>query len=446
MQPHTTLDSIQRLLDSAQWWPPTVMRRHQFALVAPLVAHAYRTVPWYRRVFDDLKLDVERGIDSNQWRSLPLLTRRDIQDAHGDLHSTDPPPAHGPISTRMTGGSTGTPVTVRTTELAQRFWIAITLREYQWQDCDVSRKLAVIRDQPPGVADPPNGASLDTWGRATAGRLKTGPSVILGVRSTTAEQAAWLESERPAYLQAYPSIVHELARYCLARGLAFPELQCIYTFGEAINERLREVCRAAWNVEVLDSYSTSEVGHVAVQCRQGGSYHIQSEHLLVDVLDERDEPCLPGQVGRVVVTDLFNYAMPLLRYDIGDYAEVGSPCPCGRNLPTLRRILGRQRNMFVLPNGEKYWPTLDSRLATVAAARLPVRQFQAIQRSRAEIEARLVVDRPLTPSEQAAIQQLINEGLSSNFNVRFAYVDKIPRGPSGKYEDFRCEVDASHSL
>ena len=96
-------------------------------------------------------------------------------------------------------------------------------------------------------------------------------------------------------------------------------------------------------------YSSQEVGYIALECPTGESYHVQAENVLVEVLDDQDRPCSPGDVGRVVVTALHNFATPLLRYDIGDYAEVGAPCPCGRGLPALRRIMGRQRNMALLP-------------------------------------------------------------------------------------------------
>ena len=114
--------------------------------------------------------------------------------------------------------------------------------------------------------------------------------------------------------------------------------------------------------------------------------------MLVEVIDAAGQPCAPGQVGRVVVTPLFNYAMPLLRYELGDYAEVGPPCPCGRGLPVLTRILGRERNaLLVAPTGERYWPAFGSRKFTEIA---PIVQHQFVQKDAEWIEARLVTERP----------------------------------------------------
>jgi len=440
MEYQKTVNSILTHLENAQWWPPDVIRKHQFELLMPLVAHAYRTVPWYRRRFDQLRLVADAVAAESVWHTVPMLTRTDIQDAGDDLHSTEVPADHGRVSTQWTGGSTGTPVMVLTTEVTRRFWIANTLREYRWQGCDLSKKLAVIRFRTDAEANPPNGARLSTWGTATVGRVETGPCAVLSVKSTTKEQADWLRREQPAYLQTYPSLVFELAQHFHAHGETLASLSQIYTYGEVIEPKVREACRRAWDVEILDSYSANEVGHIAVQCAEGGSYHHQAEHLLVEILDENGRACTPGETGRVVITDLFNYAMPLLRYEIGDYADVGRQCTCARNLPTMRKILGRQRNMFVRPNGDTYWPALNINPLAAFGGRIPVRQFQVVQRNLEEIEARLVVTRPLTPTEEATIRAIVKEAVGDGFSVQFAYVDQIPRGKTGKFEDFRCEI------
>src|SRR5262249_57510260 len=106
---------------------------------------------------------------------------------------------------------------------------------------------------------------------------------------------------------------------------------------------------------------------------------VQSENLLLEVLDERGRPCGPGETGRVVVTTLHNFAMPLIRYAIGDYATVGPPCPCGRGLPVLTRIMGRARNMLTLPDGKQIWPYFAGENLSGLA---PTRQYQLVQTSR----------------------------------------------------------------
>jgi phenylacetate-CoA ligase len=130
----------------------------------------------------------------------------------------------------------------------------------------------------------------------------------------------------------------------MARGIRFPRLREVRTSGEPVGATTRQLCRDAWNVPVTDVYAAAEAGCIALQCPGSEHYHVQSESVLVEVLDGWNRACAPGTVGRVVVTTLQNFAMPLVRYDIGDLAEVGAPCPCGRGLPVLTRIAGRVRD------------------------------------------------------------------------------------------------------
>jgi phenylacetate-CoA ligase len=165
---------------------------------------------------------------------------------------------------------------------------------------------------------------------------------------------------------------------------------------------------------------------------------VQSEGILVEVLDERDRPCLPGEVGRVVATPLHNFAMPLVRYVNGDYAEVGEPCDCGRGLPVLKRVVGRTRNMLTLPDGRRLWPRL--RLSTFDRFAL-IRQFQFVQKSHSRIEGRLVADRPLTSAEEERLRALVLDRIGyAGFEVAFSYHDHIARSAGGKFEDFKSEI------
>ena len=190
-------------------------------------------------------------------------------------------------------------------------------------------------------------------------------------------------------------------------------------------------------VNIADMYSSEEVGYIALQCPKGEHYHVQSESLFVEVIDDEGNPCGPGQVGRVIVTALHNYAMPLIRYDIGDYTQVGEPCVCGRGLLVLDRIMGRQRNMFILPSGRKFWPSF---VLAEGEAALPPHQFQVVQRAIDRVEFRLVVDAPFNKAQEEQALQRLRRAMGDEFEYTLTYVDQIPRSPRGKYEDFLCAI------
>jgi phenylacetate-CoA ligase len=160
---------------------------------------------------------------------------------------------------------------------------------------------------------------------------------------------------------------------------------------------------------------------------------VQSESVKVEVLDDAGRPCAPGAIGRVVVSSLHNFAMPILRYKLGDYAEAGAPCPCGRGLPTLARILGRSRNMLVLPSGERYWPLSGAfEFRDIA----PIRRSQMVQLDLERIEMRMVADRPVTPDEERRLAGVVRRWVGHPFEVQFKYLDAFPASASGKFEDF----------
>src|SRR5208282_2367676 len=125
------------------------------------------------------------------------------------------------------------------------------------------------------------------------------------------------------------------------------------------------------------------------------------------------------------------------RYEIGDYAQAGEPCTCGRGLPVIRRIMGRVRNMVRLPDGARHWPSLG--LLSVMPEGL-IKQFQCVQRSLEHIEVRLVTARRLTNEEEAKLRAGLKEKLGHPFKFDIAYSEQLERGSGGKFEEFRCEI------
>jgi phenylacetate-CoA ligase len=299
-------------------------------------------------------------------------------------------------------------------------------------------KLAAIRITGGRAGAPPHGLVYPDWGPPVATAFRTGPSTVIDLATGVAGQAAWLRHHEPDYLLAYPSVLAALIEHCSRHGQRPARLKSVKTLGETVAPALRAACRGAWNVPVHDSYSSQELGYIAAECPASGLYHVMAESVLVEVLRADGTPCGPGETGRLVVTRLHGFATPLIRYDLGDHAEAGGPCPCGRGLPTLARVLGRTRNLVALPTGERRWPLVGfARYREIA----PVRQYQLVQEALDEIAVRLVVERPLTAAEERALAAVIHESLGHPFRLRFEYfADAIPRGPGGKFEEFVSRV------
>jgi phenylacetate-CoA ligase len=319
-------------------------------------------------------------------------------------------------------------------------WQAITLRDLSWNWRDVTGKLAAIRAEGSDSL-PPEGADLPGWGAPTDLVYDTGPCSLFSIQQTVGAQADWLVRAQADYLLSYPSNLLALARYFQDNETKLPGLRGVTSYGEVLGAEVRKACRAAWGVEVVDMYSTQEVGYIALQCPQSERYHVQSESLYVEILDDQGQACAPGEIGRVIVSTLHNYAMPLLRYEVGDFAEVGdSGCSCGRTLPVLTRILGRERNMLLLPDGAKTWPTFPAKAWAHLDA---IRQLQIAQLAPDHVEARVVGPRPLTEDEESEFASMVQIRFGHSFRVTFAYVEQIQRSKSGKFEDFVCLVEGA---
>ncbi len=429
--------ALQFQLDRTQYWPPEKLREMQFAQLRLLVAHCYRAMPFYRDRLRAVGMRSGTILTPEFWARLPVLTRREVQAAGTRLHCSPVPQGHGGISEESTSGSTGTPVKSRTTQLAQFFWHGFVLRDALWHDLDMSAKFAIIRNDYSGASAPPAGRALPDWGPSFSAAFTTGPAALLDLRqSNTAQQVDWLLREQPAYLMTYPSNLELLAQHCIERGVAMPFLRAIRPFGEAVTDALRALLHEAWRAPVLDGYSAVETGIIALQCPDRPHFHVQSEGVLLEVLREDGSACAAGEVGRVVVTRLHNFAQPLLRYEIGDHAECGEACPCGRTLPVLTRVLGKTVDRFVLPSGERRFQSGGfNRLRSPAIV-----QMQMVQTSRSRMELRVVLSRPLTAAEERELRESFTRSLGYPFEIAIVAVDDIPRAASGKFQKFRSDV------
>jgi len=431
--------SLLQQLERSERWSADEIRTVQFRQVARLLVHAQATVPYYQRILSDWSATDLAAMTPEKWADLPVLGRADIQSAGAQLHSTSVPGSHGKVSEIFTSGTTGRPVRVLRTELCNLLWAATTIRDHVWHGRDLSGKLAVIRNSEKGADPFPDGTATRSWGVSNL-VFDTGPGVSLNINTTPEQQADWLQRQAPDYLLTHPTNVLRVANHCREHGMALPNLRQVLTISEILRPEVRDACRAAWDAGVADMYTTRDIGYLALQCPEGEGYHVQSEGVLLEILDGEGRPCPPGGTGRVVVTALHNFAMPLIRYEIGDYAEAGGSCSCGRGLPVLRRILGREQDMVTLPGGETRWTLLSSGNIASFLAIAPIRQYQFVQRNAESIEVRLVVERPLTEDETNELRRWIVAKLDHPFDVDFSFVDAIAREPSGKYRDFVSEM------
>jgi phenylacetate-CoA ligase len=419
-------------IEQNQWRTPEEIEASQFEQLRQLVAFASATVPHYRSLLGDRF--PARELTPQNWREMPLLTRQVLHQAGAGLRSENVPKEHGKVHSVSTSGSTGMIVETFGTDLTNLFWQVFCLRDHLWHRRDLNARLCSIRYRREPADKGEMGLRTPGWGPATDDVTQTGPAFNYHILLEIDHLVERLVAERPGYLLSHPSVITGIAKYCLDHGVSLPELREVRTMGESPDDSLRELCRKAWNAPMVDMYTCQEAGYLALQCPDHPHYHVQAENVLLEVVDDNGRACKPGQVGRILVTSLNNFATPLIRYEIGDYAEVGEACACGRGLPVLKRIMGRYRNLLTLPDGTRRWPRLgyESRLHDIA----PIELMQMVQRSVEEIDVRLVMPRPLADDERESLSTFICNNLGHPFRLRFEYTDSIRNPANGKIEQF----------
>ncbi len=426
---------LQNLLAETEALSPEALREDQREHLGQFLRYAHRAVPFYRdRLVNAARLG--RDLPWEVFRQIPTMTRADIREQGARLRVERVPPGFEPVAAITTSGSTGRPITTHTTRAFGRLMQAVRMRWHEWHEHDYELSTAFISDPtPPGVADPPEGVTTAPW----AHPYGTGPSFRLNLRADVADQLAWLEHKRPAYLSTYPSNLQALLKLAQERGTRLPGLRDVIVSSEPVSDQLRELTRAVWGARLIATYSASEVGAIAFQAPRGDQYLVQAESVLVEILDEADNPCPPGAVGRVVITTLQDALRPLVRYEVGDYAVAGEPDEAeGRGLPVLRRIVGRERAMVRLPDGRTVWPFFElSEMVALEA----LSQWQLAQRRDHSLEVRLVTKRPLAPDEEALVRRVVTEAVTAPLPLSIRYVEGIERTARGKFVEFVSEFD-----
>ena len=361
--------------------------------------------------------------DRAGFAALPVLERQELQDL-GERMFVEPPPRHRPTHDTSSSGSTGRRVTVRKTAVTSSFFNALTVRDYLSRPIDLEWRLAVVR-----ACDADDRSS---WGSPLSPLYETGPMRLIPVDEPSDVIAGKVREFRPELVLSYATMAGEL----LAAG-ALDGVRCVQTISESLPDGLTEALSAA-GIETWDLYSCQEAGLLAVECPdRRRTYHVAAENLIVEVLDEHDAPVRPGVVGRVVITDLHNLATPLVRYAIGDLAVAGNgPCPCGRGLPTIARVLGRERNLLVNRVGERRWPVYRK----VELRSHGVQQMQLVQREPGVVVVRVVAPGELAASARAAIIEELQRNVGDDVDYIVEPVDVIARSASGKFEEFRSEL------
>ncbi len=414
---------------------PDDLRAYQQSLLTPLLLHARKHSPFYSgRLSAVLNGD---EIDYSKWNEIPILTREQANRERLELRARDVPPHLGAVKEDETSGSMGRPMRFFINDLVDVSALAMMDRLYRWWQFDGSRTIVNFVSPRLKITNPEQ-TTTHGWRSGFLDGLNI-------LRQSTGDMDAhidWLCEVRPSYMVSYASMLRPLAERTLERGVKL-RLERIISRGGVVDDELWPLCQKAFGARLVDQYGANEIGQIACQCPHCDAYHVNSEAVLVEILDDEGTPVAPGQSGRVVLTPFYNYAMPFIRYEIGDYAEVASAgSQCNIALPRLSRIAGRYRNNFTLSDGRIIFPN-----PPMSGFRkyFAYKQLQVVQTGYDELEVRYVPADADSPADEAGLERWLQKELDSNFSVKLIATSTIPALPSGKFEDFISLVEPRQS-
>ncbi|OGQ94538.1 MAG: hypothetical protein A2521_05040, partial [Deltaproteobacteria bacterium RIFOXYD12_FULL_57_12] len=388
---------------------------------------------------------------------LPHLTKTAFKEYRAELRARTLPPGHIHRGKTITSGSTGKPAHVEQTHLYWRMFAWLKQREFRWFRFDPNGRLAIIRylgTPKRADTDPTTDTGMrciDAW-PSVGSCFATGPAFLHNVASPVEQQIEWLAGLDPDYLMTESGNLENLAlgyQHCRPPG----RLKGIEAIANLLTPVMRRRAEKTFGLPIHQNYGLNEIGIVACRCPEGGRYHVNSELCVTEVVDQEGRPAAPGQTGRLLVTGLTNYAMPLVRYDTDDLVEVvAGPCPCGRTLPSFGAITGRYRRIAQLPPGTyAYYLALVSALDHMPAALMRhLRQYQLHQYRDGRFELRLVTADPPPPTFMAFIDAAWQKATTPQSpTLHTIMVDRILPGPGNKVHNFTSDFadppdDAAH--
>lgn len=411
----------RRRLEASQRWPRERRDTERLARLRALLDHAAVFVPRWREAGLPPGHDLASLDDIHR---LPTTVKAELQAHAADFRSTAP---LGRLVRKTTGGSTGVPVTIWKTRLAMALELAATWRGYGWAGVGVGDRQARFWGVPLDASGRRKARAID-WicNRHRFSAFRFGPEDL-------GRYAAELRRFQPRWLYGYVSMLCELADHYRA-GSEAPglDLACIVTTSEVLTPPQRQLLAEVFGTRIFNEYGCGELGTIAHECEHG-RLHLSEENLLVEILDG-DRSCAPGEMGEIVVTELNNRAMPLLRYRLGDFGSLAAgSCPCGRTLAVLENVFGRAYDFLVDRQGRRFHGEIVLYVFEEAARLgLGVRQFQVVQEDLDRFRVRIVPGVGDPAASRRHLETTLREQLGADAHFEFETVPVIPREKSGK--------------
>lgn len=419
-----------KLLQDSQWWSREKHQQYQMNQLEKLLNHAYLYVPYYKRIFDERGLKPKNIQSFEDLKQLPFLTKDIIRNNMQDLIAQNYQKSKLEYAT--TGGSTGIPLEMyHDKRLRHANEWAFMLTQWKRVGYKMGDRCVVLR-----------GNVLAADSREQYWQYNPVYKYLV-MSSYHISDETWplyvdkIREFKPAFIQAYPSVISILARFMRENNIShFPTIKAILCGSENLYPSQRKILEEVFRCRVYSWYGHTELAVLAGECEKNTNYHIFSEYGIVELVDKNSEPltCEDDDMGEIIATGFNNYVMPFIRYRTTDLAVPSIvKCECGRNYPLLKKIEGRLQELIV---------TKDKRFITLTAlifaqhfeAFSKVKTMQLVQEKEGEIIVNIVKNSTYSYEDEKEILKKMQLAVGrDSLQISFNYIDEIQRSKSGKH-------------
>ena len=422
-------------MEKAQFLHPDKIKELQLIRLKKLLQHAYNNCPFYTKRFDEYGFKPEKLYSLDDIRILPVLAKKDIQQNRDYLKAKNIP--NDMLVPNKTGGSTGSPLHFYLD--ADRLFSrqAATFRHNRWAGWDIGVKTASLWGNREDIS------GLQHL-KARVRNFLLDRRIVLDTSSITPQKLAdfkmQLTKYRPSLYIAYANAMYLFAKYLKQTNSSdHHRPDAIITSAELLDPGQRALIESIFECRVFDRYGSRETSVIASECEKHSGLHIGADGFLLEFI-KGNKPVKPGELGKIIITDLLNYGMPFIRYQIEDAgAPSGENCSCGRGLPLMKMAAGRVTDFLVTPERKII---SGASLTIYLVANTPgVAQAQLVQETIDEITFRIVKGEKFNDESLQYLQSELPKFFGPSMKYRIEFTEQIPLESSGKYRFSISKVD-----
>lgn len=431
---NSTIKNLE-MLNKNQWRSLSEIQRVQQQKLQQILTHAYENVPYYHKIFNALALKPSDIKNTDDLKKLPILTKDIIRKNLSDLIPSNY--QKNRLIPSATGGSTAEPMKFYIDNNWLAWNQAAAYRQWKWAGYEIGDKFVYLWSSPHDI-------SFQEEFKNKFFNIVHRTTYLDALQLTEKTMDMYIEMIRrykPKIINAYASAIYVLAQYMEKKGIQDLKPKAILTSCEMLFPFQREIIERSFGCQVFDYYSGRDTTFQAGECPEHTGYHMALENAVVELL-KNNEPVSPGEIGKLIITDLENYAMPFIRYEIGDLGRISDEkCPCGRNLPLLKEVSGRIRDVIVTKSGKYLTGAFISTLFYDGRGMTRgIKQYQFIQKTKESSVLKIVKADDFSQEQLNRIIEKISSQCD-DMKIDIEFVDSIAPTKSGKYRPIQSEVE-----